>query len=160
MISDLLTTDLVLADVDSAGRDDVITALAQRLAAYHADVDRERLIVALRERERQVSTSVGDGVAVPHARIDGLDRTIVAFARSRRGIDWNAPDGRPTNFVLLVAGPPNGASPHLKLLAHAARLLGNSRCRARLHDTVDDPAALLAVLRDEEGHAGASGRAA
>src|SRR5262245_54599692 len=57
MISNLLTTDLVLADIDSAERDDVIAALAQRLAAYHADVDGERLVVALRERERQVSTS-------------------------------------------------------------------------------------------------------
>jgi mannitol/fructose-specific phosphotransferase system IIA component (Ntr-type) len=160
MIGSLLTSDLVIADVESTRRDDVIGALAARLAAYHADVDGERLLVALRERERQVSTSVGDGVAVPHARLDGLDRTIVAFARSRRGIDWNAPDGLPTHFVLLVAGPPNGATPHLKILAHAARLLGGTRCRGRLHDAGDDPEALLAVLRDEEDRARAAVRAA
>ena len=71
-IADLLTAELVVSALEAGGRDDVMNALATRVAACHPQVDASRLVEALRERERQMSTALVDGVAIPHARLDGL----------------------------------------------------------------------------------------
>jgi len=148
-ITDLLTEELVFPALDAHGSDEVIDTLAMRLAAYHRDIDREVLVHALRERERQVTTALGDGVAIPHARLTGLDRTVAAFARSRAGVPWESLDGRPTHLVFLLAGPADLPGAYLKVLAGVSRLLSDERCRARLMEA-ETEAELLLVLREEE----------
>jgi mannitol/fructose-specific phosphotransferase system IIA component (Ntr-type) len=158
-IRELLTADLVIADLDVEAHEDVIGTLAMRLAARHPAIDGAALADALRARERQMSTAVGEGVAVPHARIAGIDRTIAAFGRSRRGVAWDAPDGLPAHFVFALAGPADAPSDYLKVLSHASRLLSEPRCRARLRDA-GDAADLLAVLCEEEARTRPAVRAA
>jgi mannitol/fructose-specific phosphotransferase system IIA component (Ntr-type) len=148
-IADLLTADLVVLSLDAGGRDDVIEALAMRVAARHPAVDAGRLVEALREREEQMTTAFGGGVAIPHARLDGLECTVAAFARSSSGIQWESPDGQPTRLIFLLAGPSDRPGAHLKALAGASRLLSDARCRARLLEAAGE-AELLAVLREEE----------
>jgi nitrogen PTS system EIIA component len=158
-ISDYLSTDVVLPALDAAGKDEVTAALAERLAARHADVDGAALATALRERERQVSTALEDGVAIPHARLRGLSRIVAAFGRSRAGIHCGSHDGNPTHFFLLLVVPEEAPGSHLKLLATASRLLHDPGCRTRLMQAVDE-SALLDVLRAEEARAHAAARAA
>jgi mannitol/fructose-specific phosphotransferase system IIA component (Ntr-type) len=148
-IADLLTCELVVPSLEAGGRDDVIEALAVRVAACHPAVDAGRLMEALREREEQMTTAFGGGVAIPHARLDGLERTVAAFARSSGGIPWESPDGEPARLIFLLAGPSDRPGAHLKALAGASRLLSDARCRARLLEAAGE-AELLAVLREEE----------
>ena len=148
-ITDLLTEELVLPALDARGSDEVIETLGMRVAAQHRDIERDRLVQALRERERQVTTALGDGVAIPHARLAGLDRTVAAFARSRTGIPWESVDGQPTHLVFLLAGPADLPGAYLKVLAGVSRLLSDERCRARLMEA-ETETALLLVLREEE----------
>jgi len=148
-IADLLTTELVVASLEAGGRDDVIEALALRLAACHPAVNAARLTEALREREEQMTTAFGDGVAIPHARLDGLECTVAAFARISGGIPWESPDGQPTRLIFLLAGPTDQPRAHLKALADASRLLSDTQCRARLLEAAGE-VELLAVLREAE----------
>ena len=148
-ITDLLTEELVFPALDAQGSDDAIETLAIHLTTYHRDIDRDGLVHALRERERQVTTALGDGVAIPHARLAGLDRTVAVFARSRAGVPWESLDGRPTHLVFLLAGPADLPGAYLKVLAGVSRLLSDERCRARLMEA-ESQAELLLVLREEE----------
>ena len=158
-IADLLTAELVVSALEAGGRDDVMNALATRVAACHPQVDAGRLVEALREREGQMTTALVDGVAIPHARLDGLDRTVAVFARSVNGIRWESLDGEPTRLIFLLAGPADLPGAYLKVLAGASRLLSGARCRARLLEATGD-AELLAVLREEEDRSFRTARAA
>ena len=158
-ITDLLTKELVLPALDARGSDEVIETLGMRVAAQHRDIERDRLVQALRERERQVTTALGDGVAIPHARLAGLERTVAAFARSRTGIQWESVDGKPTHLVFLLDGPADLPGAYLKVLAGVSRLLSDERCRARLMEA-ENEAELLFVLRDEEARSHRAVRAA
>src|SRR5262245_25843199 len=158
-IGDLLRAELVLPALCADGRDDVIELLAARVAACHPAVDAARLVAALREREDQMTTALVDGVAIPHARMPGLERTVAAFARSAAGIRWDSLDGMPTHLIFLLAGPADVPGPYLKTLAGVARLLSGARCRTRLLEAAGE-AEMLAVLRDEEERGLRSARAA
>src|ERR1700752_4261133 len=105
VITELLAPELLVADFDARPRDEALEHLARRVTESNPDIDRALLLRTLRERESQASTGLGDGVAIPHARLLGLDRMIAAFARSSEGIDWDASDGRPAHLVLLLVGP-------------------------------------------------------
>jgi nitrogen PTS system EIIA component len=158
-IGDLLRAELVVPAICADGRDDVIETLATRMAACHPGLDAERLVAALREREGQMTTALVDGVAIPHARMPGLDRAVAAFARSPGGIRWDSLDGVPTRLIFLLAGPADLPGPYLKTLAAVSRLLSGARCRTRLLEAAGE-AEMLAVLRDEEDRGLRSVRAA
>ncbi len=158
-IGDLLCAELVVPALNADGRDDVIETLAARVAGYHPGVDAARLVAALREREGQMTTALVDGVAIPHARMPGLARTVAAFARSAAGIPWDSLDGVPTRLIFLLAGPADLPGSYLKTLAGVARLLSGTRCRTRLLEAAGE-AEMLAVLRDEEERGLRSARAA
>ena len=154
MISELLAPELLVPELTATTKDEALAELAGRIAERHPDVEREHLLAVLRERETQASTGLGDGVAIPHARLAGLDRMIAVFARSTVGIDWDAPDGRPAHLVLLLAGPADQPGTYLKTLAGASRLLREPARRDRLMNA--DANEILAILRTEEGRNGAA----
>lgn len=158
-ISDLLDTHMVLPAVAATRKDEVLELLATRLASEHPEIDRLRLTTALCERERQMSTALGDGVAVPHARVAGLTRMVAVLGRSPGGIACGSHDGKPTHLFLLLVVPEESPGAHLKVLATASRLLHDQGCRARLLEA-PDATALLQVLRTEEDRTRTAARAA
>jgi PTS system nitrogen regulatory IIA component len=158
-VSDFLPPELVLPTIAAERSEDVLDALAERLASHYPEIDLPTLTGALRERERQVTTALTDGVAIPHARLRGLPRTVAAFGRSPAGVDCGSHDGRPTHLFFLLVVPEESPGGHLKLLASVSRVLSDARCRARLL-AAGDAAALLDVLRDHEAGAPAATRAA
>jgi len=148
-VSELLHRDLVFPAVMERRKVEVLSAAAARLSSCYPEVERDRLTEALLKRERLMSTALGDGIAVPHARLPGLSRMVAAFGRSPAGIDWQSPDGRPTRlFFLLVVPDGDGQGLHLKLLAAVSRLLRDEACRDRLMRVPDDM--LLDALQAEE----------
>jgi mannitol/fructose-specific phosphotransferase system IIA component (Ntr-type) len=158
-ISELLHTRVVLPGVAARTKDDVLELLAARLAGEYPEIDQPQLTAALRERERQMTTALADGVAIPHARLGGLRRMVAAFGRSAAGIDCGSHDGKPTHFFLLLVVPEESPGTHLKVLATASRLLHDPRCRARLLQAPDEDT-LLDALRTEEGRTRGAARAA
>jgi len=158
-ICDFLTEDRILAALTAPAKDGAIAALAALVAQSEPQIDRLVLDRALRDREQQASTAVGEGVAVPHARFEGLTQSVAAFARSAEGIDFGSLDGKPTHFVFLLVSPAEAPGPHLKILARVSRLLTDPQFRARSMQAAD-PAELFAIFRDEDVRAQSRLRAA
>jgi len=159
-ISELLETNMVLPAVEASHKEEVLDLLATHLARKHPEIDHLDLTTALHERERQMSTALADGIAVPHARVGGLTRMLAALGRSTSGIACGSHDGKPTHLFLLLVVPADSPGSHLKVLATASRLLHDERCRRRLLAAPDDAGALLEALRDEEDRTRAAARAA
>ena len=131
-ITDILQETSVVGTLVGRSKADVIEELAGVLARDHGEIDRQRLIQALEDRERLNSTALGDGVAIPHGKLPGLKRVLAAFGRSRAGVDFQSLDGKPTHLFFLLVAPEDSAGAHLKALARISRLLKDEGFRARL----------------------------
>lgn len=99
-------------------------------------------VAALEERERSVSTGMEQGIAVPHAALEGLDRMVVGMALLPGGIDFEALDGQPSQVVVLILVPKAEKLMHLQTLSEVARRLGDPSFRDALLDAPDGAAAL------------------
>ncbi len=112
------------------------------------------IVSAVMERERLGSTGVGNGVAIPHARIEGLMDVRAVFARLETPLDYDAIDERPVDLVVLLLAPIDAGGEHLKALAQISRLLRREDMRARLRDAPDGES--LHVLLSEQRSASAA----
>jgi len=148
-IEDILSEDLVLADLAARAKADVLVELATALTSRYPELDKVRLVVALEDRERLNSTALGDGVAIPHGKLPGLRRVLAAFGRSRAGVDFQSLDGKPTHLFFLLVAPEDSAGAHLKALARISRLLKDPGFRTRLLEAPDAPA-IWTIIRDED----------
>jgi nitrogen PTS system EIIA component len=148
-IEDILAQDLVLPDLPGRSKTDVLIELATAVARQHPELDRERLLQALEDRERLNSTALGDGVAIPHGKLSGIKRVFAAFARSKQGVDFHSLDGEPTHLFFLLVAPEDSAGAHLKALARISRLLKDENFRARLMQA-PDATALFDTIRQED----------
>ena len=113
--------------------------------------DPEAMLHVLLEREKLGSTGIGDGIAIPHGKLAGLDEMVVAFGRSREGIDFEAMDGKPVHLFFLLMAPENSAGQHLKALAKISRMLKDAGFRKNLLEakTHDDLVRIIAEKDDE-----------
>ncbi|MDU5025755.1 MAG: PTS sugar transporter subunit IIA, partial [Cutibacterium avidum] len=92
-IADLLAEGSIDLSLSAGNKNDTIERMVDLIGASGALVDRDVLIKAVRAREDVGTTGLGDGIAIPHGKCDGVDRPALAFARSDEGVDWGAPDG-------------------------------------------------------------------
>lgn len=129
-----LKADHVRLDLDAADRAGVLAALLGSLAEAGAfSLDRTaELLGLLLDRESQASTGLENGVALPHARTDAVDRIQIAFGRSEHGVDFRAPDGQPARLIFLVLAPPQDAGEYLRALARIAAVVKSKEARRRL----------------------------
>ena len=128
---DVLTEDCVFAELNAQDRDGVIKELLDKLVnCGRISKDKEQVILkALIDREELGSTAIGNGVAIPHAKIEVVDNIIAAFGISHKGVDFNALDGEKVYLFFLLIAPSESAGPHLKVLARITRLLRDKNFR-------------------------------
>jgi PTS system nitrogen regulatory IIA component len=145
LIEDLLDRRAVTPKVCVASKRQALSVIAET-AARRFGLDAGEVLDALLVREAAGSTGVGSGVAVPHARLEGLDRMRGVFVRLETPIDFDAVDGQPVDILFALLAPADSTSEHLRALARVARLLRQSSLREQLRQarTVDTVYALLA----------------
>jgi PTS system nitrogen regulatory IIA component len=131
-ISDILVRDASILDLVSTTKDDLLAEMARSLAAAEPALEAEALLNVLREREALQSTGIGEGVAIPHGKVQGLDRLVAAFARSTRGVDFDSIDGQPTQLLFLLIVPEQSGGQHLKALARISRFFRDASFREKL----------------------------
>ena len=146
-LSDLLPPYGVVTNLSASSRKQVIQSLAE-LAVRFCDAYTRDIVDAVLERERLGSTGVGDGVAIPHARVEGVDRVFGVFARLKTPVDFDAIDGRPTDLIVMLLAPEDSSAEHLKALARISRLFRREDMRERLRGAADSDA-LNAILGGE-----------
>ena len=131
----------VLLDVDVRSRTHALELAAQVMCSVHG-LDPTPVFRALRRREGAGSTALGEGLAIPHARIGGIARPITLFMRTERPVAFDAPDGKPVSRLLVTLVPEEGVhQDHLELLALVARLFSDPDFRAQLDGAHDATAA-------------------
>ena len=131
-ISEILKREFVLEQLKAGNKRDVLAELAGVFAQGRIKVDSEAMLHVLLERERLGSTGIGDGIAIPHGKLPGLEEMVVSFGRSREGIAFEAMDGKPVHLFFLLMAPENSAGQHLKALAKISRMLKDANFRKNL----------------------------
>src|SRR3954451_3889351 len=121
-ISDLVSPERVLVGVRAASKAQLLAQLA-RLAAQATGLGADVILDWLSRREGLGTTGVGGGIAIPHAKVPGLERLTSFFVKLAQGIDFAAVDGLPVDLVFLVLAPETAGAEHLKALARLARVL-------------------------------------
>ena len=155
MMSDLsviLSDRAIDADMVAANK----KALFQQLAAHAAKLtglSAKRIVACLNERERLGSTGFGDGVAIPHGKIEGLDGIFGYFARLSTPIDFQSIDNLPVDLVFLLLSPPDAGADHLKALARVSRLLRDRQTVAKLRGARSKDAIFALLAGAETLHA-------
>ncbi|MCB2190391.1 MAG: PTS sugar transporter subunit IIA [Deltaproteobacteria bacterium] len=136
-LTDILTSEQVVADLGGRGKRAVMEELCRPLVAGHPQLEISKLMEVLVEREKLGSTGIGDGIAIPHGKMVGLDNLLLSFGRSRAGVDFDSLDGKPAHLFFLVVAPDNSAGTHLKALARISRLLKSNTVRQQLMEASD-----------------------
>ncbi len=121
-IADIISKSAVLDHVQAASKRELVQGLAEKISAL-AGLDERVIFDAVWERENLGSTGYGEGVAFPHARIEGLDKVCGMFARLDESVDFDSLDGKPVDLVFLLISPENSGADHLTALAALSRIL-------------------------------------
>lgn len=121
-IADIISKEAVLDSIQASGKRELVQEMSNRIAAI-AGVDERVVFEAVWERENLGSTGYGEGVAFPHARIEGLDKVCGLFARLEEPVDFDALDGKPVDLVFMLISPENSGADHLTALATLSRIL-------------------------------------
>lgn len=135
-----------IALLDAETKDEALKELGGVVAAASEVGDANGLLEAIFERERIMSTGIGLGIAIPHAKIPSVTDFVVGFGKVRGGLDFNSLDGKPVHFIVMIAGPHDQQERYLQLLARITLKLKDAAVRRRLSEA-DDVEGILEALR-------------
>ena len=143
-INDLVSPDGVFANLRVTSKKQAIQELARRSADIFGQPERAVFDV-LMERERLGTTGVGNGIAIPHGKLEKVDQLYGMFARLEAPIDFQAIDDQPVDLIFLLLAPETAGADHLKALARVSRLLRDTQTCEKLRgtNTVDGLYAIL-----------------
>jgi PTS system nitrogen regulatory IIA component len=131
-ITDILDADSIVEKLLARDKKGVLEELVAVLVAHGRLGDKEKAVQVLLERERLGSTGIGDGIAIPHGKLKGIEGIVCSFGRSKEGIDFQSIDEKPCHLFFLLLAPEEGAGDHLKALARLSRILKDVHFRKRL----------------------------
>jgi len=140
-IAELLQTEDIVLDLDVATKSQLFEEIGRHMEGRHG-MPQAWVVLSLSRREEVGSTGLGEGVAIPHARIKDLDRIQMAYLRLASPIPFAAPDGKPVSDILVLLVPKQATEEHLSILADATRMFSDARFRERLHLCKDSSAVL------------------
>jgi PTS system nitrogen regulatory IIA component len=143
-LADFLDLDAIKTSLPGGNKRSLMQQLAN-LASQRLGTEPATINAAINEREQLGSTGFGQGVAIPHAKIDGLAQIYALFARLGEPVDYKAIDGRPVDLVFLLLSPPDAGAEHLKALAAISRVTRDAATLERLRGARSRDA-LAAVL--------------
>ena len=127
-----LRESCVIADLKGRTKKKVLTELVSSfkedglISSVHEAVD------VVLEREKLGSTGIGEGIAIPHGKMKGIDSILCAFGRSKEGVDFDAIDGKPVHIVFLLLAPEDSAGLHIQMLSRISRILRDQTFRKHL----------------------------
>jgi PTS system nitrogen regulatory IIA component len=148
-VVDFLRPDLVIPELHGGAKGDVLAEMATHLAKNQSGIDPEVLRRVLEERELLASTAIGDGIAIPHGKLDSVNQLVGTLGRSVRGLEFDSIDGKPTHLVFMLVAPASSTGIHLKALARLSRLFRDALFRQRLIEAPDAPA-MYRVITEED----------
>ena len=152
LIADYLNEACICTDLQSETKEQILEELADLQFAVHSEIDKEEAMSGLFEREKLLSTGIGDGIAIPHARVSKIDDIRVSLGFLRKDVEFESLDNKPVRLVFLILFPKDNVGLQLRFLARVSRVLQN----ISLHDELcqcSNPAKVIETFRKyEEKH--------
>jgi len=148
-ITDFLNEKAVSANLKATTKEGVIRELVELLAKAEGIKNKEALVKVLLGREALGSTGIGQGVGIPHGKMDSVKKLVAAFGICHPGVNFEALDGEPVYIFFLLVAPEDSAGPHLKGLARISRLLKDKFFRESLKALTDEKV-ILKLIREED----------
>ena len=148
-LAQLLVPARIRVGLRAPNKATAIDALVHLLAGHEAIRNLDDVRAAVREREEKMSTGVGKGLGLPHAKTPAATDTVLAFATTATPVNFEAVDDVPVRLLLLVVGPDEHKSEHIRILGRISRLVSHEALRDRLV-AANTPQEILDILRDGE----------
>ena len=145
-INDLISLEGIVANLRATSKKQALQDLARRAADVTGEPERA-IFEVLIERERLGTTGVGNGIAIPHGKLPGLEKLHGLFARLETPIDFDAIDEQPVDLICLLLAPESAGADHLKALARVSRLLRDRSICEKLRGS-DTAEAIFALLTE------------
>ncbi len=149
-ITDLLDEASVVQDLHASTKKGVLEELSTVLVQKGRLPDRDKVVEVLLEREKLGSTGIGDGIAIPHGKMEGIKQVVASFGRSIQGVNFESIDNKPTHLFFLLVAPENSAGVHLKALARISRLLKDPSFRNRLLEAENSRSIFQIIVEEDE----------
>ncbi len=154
-LQDLLEKRGILIDLPGEDKNSLLTQMSRYLASLYDIKDPEGLVRKVIERESAMSTGIGFGIAIPHARLDTVDRIYMIAARCAQAIDFNAIDDNPVQLIFLLVSPANTAADHTRLLSALSKIMSYEEMRKELLETADAESFLSRIIEGENKYVSA-----
>ncbi|MCU7496908.1 MAG: PTS sugar transporter subunit IIA [Ignavibacteria bacterium] len=148
-ICDIIKPDKIVAELKGGSKEDVINELIDLFKDDPRVSNLEKVRTAVLEREKIMSTGVGKGFAIPHAKTDSITEIIAAFGKSKKPIDFAALDEQPVHLVFLLVGKDNLVGPHIKLLSRISRMMNKDEFRESLMNAKNADE-IYSIFQEEE----------
>ena len=150
-IQDIITPERVIHDVDISSKKRALETVSDILAGGNTAVAAQDVCESLFAREKLGSTSIGSGVAIPHGRLKNTDKTIAAFIKLHKGVDYDAIDNQAVDLIFALLVPENSTQEHLNLLAEIAEMFSIEAIRDKIRQCEDDESLCL-LLQNWKNH--------
>jgi len=148
-VFELLDEKFILTDFKSDDKKDIINELIDLHKEDKNVNDLEKVRTAIHVREKEMSTGVGDGFAIPHGKTNAVKDVIVSFGKTTRDIDYDALDGNPVHLVFLLVGKVDLVSKYIKLLSRISRVMNKDEFRERLVNS-NSKEEIINIFKEEE----------
>ncbi len=148
-INQLLRPEQVRIELPGTTKEEVINALVDVLEGHESIDSLESVRKAIFDREEMMSTGVGKMLGLPHAKTSAATETVAAFATTEEPVEFGAIDDEPIRLLLLLVGPEEHKSKHIKILGRISRLVSRDALRERLI-AAEDPETVIEILREGE----------
>lgn len=131
-ICEILRPEMIIPEFSGQNKEEIINELVDLFDGDKRIKDLEKVRVAVLEREKIMSTGVGNGFAIPHGKTPAVKEIVAAFGKTNNAVDFQALDGNPVNLVFLLVGKDNLVGPHIKLLSRISRMMNKEEFRNKL----------------------------
>ena len=149
-LSEILSPDCIRLDAEATSKKRVLESASQLLADTDEALSPREVFDCLIAREKLGSTGLGHGVAIPHARLAGLNKTIGVFLRVPKGVDFDAPDKEPVDLIFALLVPEESTEEHLQVLANIASYFNSEGSRDALRVDISPQKARELLCRADQ----------
>jgi fructose-specific phosphotransferase system IIA component len=146
---DILSDDHVIIPLRSHEKQAIIEEMVDHLYNKKKIGNRDKILKAILDREKVMSTGVGDHVAIPHGKADGVKDIVASLGITDSDVDFHSIDNKPVRLIFLLVGPPDKTGPHLKALSRISRLMHREGFRSKLLES-KTAKEVMKIIREEE----------
>lgn len=148
-IQDILPKNAIISNLEASNKIELLTQMAKYLTSLYDLKDPALIVQKILDREAEMSTGIGFGIAIPHARIEGIDRVFMIAARSVKGIEFDSIDEQPVHLIFMMLSPSNASTQYTQILSSLSRIMSYEEVRKDLVQT-DDTEKFLSVIAHGE----------